>query len=226
MAYLPTSDNGLLDWALNFATLIVASPTTYGLEAEQAGGYQAQAQFFESALQAAIEPSTRTPVTVQAKNDAKTQLVELSRGLAMIVTNHPGVTNEQRVALGLTVRDREPSPVPPPSGSPDIDVLLVTGRTVTVRLHDASTPGRRKPANVAGAAVFSFVGETAPADPAVWTFQGNTTRTRFDVSFPADVPAGAKVWITAFWFNRRMQSGPGTPPVSTNLQYGGMAQAA
>ena len=95
-------------------------------------------------------------------------------------------------------------------------------------LHDALNPTRRgKPLGVAGASVFSFVGPTAPAELAAWKFEGNTTRTRVDVLFPADTPPGSKIWVCAFWFNPRAQAGPTSAPVSTNLPGGtGLAQAA
>jgi hypothetical protein len=40
------------------------------------------------------------------------------------------------------------------------------------------------------------------------------------------VVPGAKVWFTAFWFNGRKQSGLACAPVGTNIQFGGLSQAA
>ena len=118
------------------------------------------------------------------------------------------------------------TPIPVPSSAPDIDIVSVSGRSVKIRLHDAASPTRRgKPPLVSGAAVFSFVGATAPTDPAQWKFEGNMTRTVVNVVFPGTVAAGAQVWITAFWYNPRAQQGPGTPAVGTNLA-GGAAMAA
>jgi hypothetical protein len=66
----------------------------------------------------------------------------------------------QRVQLGLTVVDEELTPVARPSDPPKLSLLPSFGRTVRVRLRDMSSPDRRgKPDGVAGAAVFSYVGE-------------------------------------------------------------------
>jgi hypothetical protein len=46
-----------------------------------------------------------------------------------------------------------------------------------------------------------------------------------DVEFPADAANGATVWLTAFWFNPRAQSGPACQPISTNIP-GGLSMAA
>jgi hypothetical protein len=62
------------------------------------------------------------------------------------------------------------------------------------------------------------VGATAAADISAWKFEGNTGRTNVEVVFPSTVAAGAVVWLTAFWFNGRKQSGPACAPVSTNVQ--------
>ena len=54
-------------------------------------------------------------------------------------------------------------------------------------------------------------------------------RTVFDVEFPATVAAGAQVWLCAFWFNPRSQSGPACQPISAYLAggvTGSQAQAA
>jgi hypothetical protein len=37
------------------------------------------------------------------------------------------------------------------------------------------------------------------------------------------VKKGAAVWITAFWFNPRKQSGPAAEPVSANLPGGSVS---
>ena len=138
----------------------------------------------------------------------------------------PGTTNTQRSDLGLTVRNPEPTPIPPPASAPNIDVLSVDENTVRIRLHDPANPTRRgKPAGVDGAAIFSFVGDDAPTAEATWRFEGNTTRTAINVTFPNTGAPGSKVWFTAFWFNERKQSGPAATPVGTNLP-GGAAMAA
>jgi hypothetical protein len=139
----------------------------------------------------------------------------------------PAVTDAQKVQLGITVRKTTPSPVPPPSTAPTLTVAAVAGRTASVRLGDAQNPHRRgKPAGVAGASVFSFVGAVAPADLNAWKFEGNVGRPEIDITFPSTLAAGTTVWLTAFWFNNRKQSGPACDPVSANLPGGGVSQLA
>ena len=42
---------------------------------------------------------------------------------------------------------------------------------------------------------------------------------------PADTAAGAKVWLTAFYFNERKQNGPACAPVGAVINYGGTLPA-
>jgi len=227
--YLPAREADLLQWSTNFDTRINAGALNYGLTVPQAAAYTVLHDAFAAAYATANEPITRTPAAITTKNTAKNALIRGVGGireLAAIVQAFPGTTDTERVELGLNVRDTEPTPIPPPSVAPGLSVSLVTGRTVKVRVFDALVPSSRsKPEGVLGASVYSYVGETAPVDIDSWKYEGSTTRTTIDVEFPATVANGSRVWLTAYWTNPRLESGPPCQPVSTNIA-GGLAQAA
>ena len=225
-SYIPSRDAELVTWSTNFDTKITAAPTDYGLTAPQATAYAAKHTAFVTAYQTASNPDTRSPTNVLAKDMARSALVAEARMLARIVQATPAVTPEQKSELGLTVRDVEPSPIPAPDFAPAINILSAVGNMVNVRIYDPVNPTRRgKPLGVAGAAIFTHIGENPPADISAWTFEGNQSRTAFTINFPAGTAAGAKVWVTAFWFNAKLQRGPASAPASTNLP-GGSAMAA
>jgi hypothetical protein len=224
--FLPSREAELVTWVGTFKALITATPTSYGLTAGQATTYGTLATNFVTAYNLANADATRSPSNIVAKDDAKALLIANTRLLARIVQATPTVTAQQKSDLGLTVRDTQPSPIPPPATAPDIDIVSTVGSTVKLRLHPAGEPTRRgKPAGVAGAAVFSFVGAVAPTEESAWTFQGLTTRTTVDITFPGTVAPGAKVWFTAFWRNPRDQNGPAATPVTTNIPGGGAMAA-
>ncbi|MGC4033573.1 MAG: hypothetical protein QM754_17945 [Tepidisphaeraceae bacterium] len=66
----------------------------------------------------------------------------------------------------------------------------------------------------------SYVGEVPPTDPSLYKFEGSTTKRDFEVQFPATVPAGATVYVCAFWFSPTAMSGPACTPQKAVLQYG------
>jgi hypothetical protein len=223
-SFLPVKDATLLAWAQNFYAVANVAPTTYGLTAAQCTAFNTLVTNYQTAL-AACEPGVRNKSAVQAKNTAKAALKTNARLLAKLVEGTASVTNAQKAALGVNVRAM-PSPIPAPSVSPQLDIVSVTGRTVTIRLHSSETGKRGKPAGVKGAAIFSYVGATAPTDPSAYAFQGNTTKTVNVVAFPESTSAGTTVWLTAMWFNERAMSGPACEPVSATIQYGMSSMAA
>jgi hypothetical protein len=221
----PRTDAGLLAWSLNFSTLISATPTDYGLTMADATAYAAVHAAFGTAL-AACDPNARNKGAVVTKNAARTTLKNQAKLLASTIYGTATVTDSQKVTLGIPPR-AIPRPVPAPGVPPVLEVLSVNAWTVKIKLHAAGSGSRRgKPAGVIGASVFSFVGATPPEDMGSWKFEGNTGRSNIDVAFDNSNAPGTKVWMTAFWFNGRKQSGPACAPVPTNLQGGSVSMAA
>ena len=156
--FFPSSDTALLAWSLNFSTLITATPTAYGLTAALATAYGTLHTAYATAL-AAADPAVRTKSSVIAKNLARNSLKNDARLLAKLVEGTASVTDPQKAALGLNVKT-PPSPIPAPSDAPNLDVASVSGWTVKVKLHDATSGSKRgKPPGVTGATVFSYVGD-------------------------------------------------------------------
>ena len=220
--YLPAREAELVTWSNNFNTLVQANAVTYGLTLDQATDYSAAHAAFVAAYQIANDPLTRSPANIEDKNDKKAVMIELTRELVNIIQAFPGTTNKMRSSLGITVKDVTPTPTPVPEMAPQLDVAAVHGRRMSIRLRDAATGERKKPVGVTGATVLSYVGETIPEDMRLWHFEGNTNRANIDVIFEESVPMGAKVWITAFWFNRRSESGPASAPVSAHIGFGAL----
>jgi hypothetical protein len=221
----PTSDTALLQWSQNIVNLITPAPATYNLVAADVTTYTALHTAYSTAL-AGCDPAQRNRSAVVAKNAARAALKAGATLLANKVYASATVTDAQKTALGIPPR-KTPAPIPAPSTSPTLEVLSVNGWTVKIKLRQSGSGKKRgKPAGVSGASVFSFVGVDAPGDISAWKFEGNTGRTNIDVAFANTIAAGAKVWLTAFWFNGRKQSGPACAPVSTNLQGGSVSMAA
>src|SRR5436190_15636722 len=167
--FLPARDADLLAWSNNFKTKITANPTTYGLVAALATSYGTLHTNFQNAYNVIVDPTTRSPVNITLKDQAKANLIANARLLARQVQGTGAVTAAQKEDLGLNPRDTQPTPIPPPATAPTIDIVLVTGNTVKLRLHEAGESSKRgKPDGVDGAAVYSFVGATPPADESSW----------------------------------------------------------
>lgn len=223
-----TREADLLSWSTAFDTRITASPTDFGLDAAQATAYNALHSAFAAAYAIAIDPNSNSKRNVEVKNNAKQELLYGMGGawqLVNIIQAWPAINNDLRAELNIRIPDADPTPVPVPTELPDMDVISTFGHTIKMRVHDAKGGLRSKPAGVKGASIFFFVGDTAPSTVTEWSFAGNTTKNVFDVEVPSTTEAGAKVWLTAFWFNNRMQSGSAATPISIHIP-GGVSVAA
>lgn len=227
--FLPNNDSKLRAWADNFSTKITAQPVSYGLVAAQATAFAAVMATFDAALSVATTPATRTRGAIAAKDAAKKTMMANARDLARIINAFPSITNQQRIDLGLTPRSDtiSPVPVPVPQESPVLEVVSANGYNMRLKLRSVDSNRRGKPPGVDGATIFSFVGSAPPTDIAKWKYEGSTSITLFDMAFPPTVEGGSQVWLTAFWYNPRKQSGPACTPISAYIAGGvGVSMAA
>ena len=215
--YLPRRDPELGQWAANFSALITAAPTTYGLVAGDASTIATYVSAFTSALAVVNNPATKTKATVAAKDGAKAAMLDIVRGYAQQVRNNNGVSNADKTALGLTIPDRTPTVVPPPTSQPLLNIIGATPGVHTLRYADASTPdSRRKPVGTIGLQLFVAIGAGAVTDPAVAPFRAFVTRQPYGVSFePAD--HGKLATYFARWQNGKGEAGPWSNPVTFTI---------
>lgn len=206
--YIPSSDAALLAWSANFDTIITANPTDYGLIAGQATAYDVLNDAYAAAYAAAVNPGTRTPVTVAAKDVARANLVASARQLAQIARKYPGITNDLLSDAGLTVPDPIPSPIPAPTTVPVLSLIASGSLSQVLRFRDSvlSNP-RSKPDGVTSLQLFVKIGTEAPASPADCTFVGNFSRMPMTVSFDG-ADALKNAYYIARWINAKGQTGP------------------
>lgn len=208
----PAKEAELLTWSAQFSAKITATPTAFGLDAGQATAYAALHASYASAFATANDSTTNSKAAIIAKNNRKEALLNGPGGaweLVDVCQHWPDMTDALRGELNIRIPDTTPTPIAPPAQPPLVSILSTSGRTMEIRLRDKVNPDRRgKPVGVAGATVLYFVGENTPADPSQWMFLLNESRTKFYADIPPVVPPGARVWINAFWFNNRKQSGP------------------
>lgn len=218
--YLPSRDALLQSFTDNMGRIVSTDPVPFGITPQQATDYVALQAEFATKLVAATEPSTRGKRTVFEKDDSKKRLVKRTREFAMTIGKSMNVSNGQRQELGLPILPATRSTVNPPTQKPIAVVTSVDGRTVGMELrHNAERPG--KAPNAVASTVFTYIGETPPSGADGWTFALNTTKTKFNIHFPASA-VGQTAWITVFWRNAKDQSSPASTPVMVSLPAGGV----
>ena len=214
---VPEGNEALQTWANNYSAKITATPTAYGLVAGDATALAALVSDYSTRLASALNPATKTKVTVAAKNTSKAALIARCRQLARIIKANPTVTNAQREELGLHVRDSVPTPVPPPVTHPVVSIDKLGSLQSSLRITDEMTPSSRaKPDGVQGAYLYVKIDGTAPATPDDCKFAGTATRNQHVISFPSG-SAGKTFYVLAQWVNHKLEAGPVSSVVSSTI---------
>ena len=218
--YIPPKDADLAAWAQNFSDLITAAPTTYGLQPSDAVTIAASNSTWQAAYLVAVTPSTRTEVTVAAKNAAKVAFVALARTYSSQIRLNPGVLNSDKLALGLNLPNNSPSPIPPPVTWPIVSIPTGGPGLHEIRYADSSTPSTRgKPANAVQMQLFRGVAAAAIPDPADCQFLAGVTRQPYQSIFSDPADAGKVATYFARWLTRNGEVGPWSAGVSMTIAF-------
>ena len=222
---IPAREGEFLEYTGTLGRKVAVSPDNFGVPAKQSSDYLALWDAFNLAYQKTVDRETRSPASTTAKETARKALLAATRSIIDVMQAWPAMTDNKRSQLGITIRDRTPTPVPPPTEPPVLEVIGVDGHAITVKIKRTGT-GRGRPAGAAFATLMSYVGETWSSDERDWHTEGNTTRAVTTLVLPQSVLPGTKVWLSATWSNPRAQTGPAAEPVSTFVQFGGLRKAA
>ncbi len=216
--YIPHPDGEFDAWQDNFITYASANAAALGLDplidiapltAAQTTWTTERAA--NTAAQAAAESAR------QAKDAARAGLEGVIRPLVARLQSSAAVDDAERQALGITVRDTEPTPVGPPKTRPVVSVDTSQRLQHTIAFADEATPTRKaKPAGVRGAQIWVKIGDPAPLDPSELTFLATDTRTPYLAQFDgADANKVAHYMLR--WDSTRGEPGPWSETASATI---------
>lgn len=192
-SYVPIRDTDLNTWSINFTTLITANPTLYGLLAADAVTISNVVLPWNAAYATAVNPGTRTPTSVNAKNTARSQMLAVVRPYSMQIRNNAGVSDDDKIALGLNVPSSARTPIPVPATSPLCSIMAATPGGFTVRFQDPNSPSttRSKPFGARNVQFNIGYGLVPVVDPALTALAVNVTTQPFFL--PTDPAMAGKV---------------------------------
>jgi len=215
--FIPREDTLALAWMQTFAGGIAAGPALYMLSPADAAAISAAVDAFDVALQVVLDPAERTKVTVAAKDDARRSAEQICRQYAGLIKLNAGVSDPDKIAIGVRPVNTSRDPVPVPQSSPLLNIIAATPGAQTLRYADASTPDKRaKPFGAASLQLFVSVGEAASADPEQAKFLGAYTTNPIGIGFEAGDDGKIATYF-ARWASRRGDTGPWSAPVSMRI---------
>ena len=217
--YIPATDSGFLAWSINFESIIDGDFAALGLTGGQAAAYTVLDTAYQAAYAAAVNPATRTPVTVQAKDNAKTDAIANARVLAQIIKSNPAVSDATLISLGITVDIFPPTPVPTPTTFPLLDLLNATPGVHKLQYRDSDTPlSKAKPPGAKLMELYQAVGVAVAPDPSTAVFLATYTKSPLLVAQdPANV--GKVATYFARWLTQTGLVGPWSSGVSLTIAF-------
>jgi hypothetical protein len=206
--YLPRSDRGFLDWINNFLRYLMARVTKFNVPQSEYDGLDGERNTYAQKLEVAIADATRTPLSIQGKNVAKRVLEKHSRKFVKeyLIDNHL-LTEEDLKMLGLPIHDTQPTPAPPITTHPKVEVAYKQLQQHIITVRDEEGKSTAKPKHAAGFEIWRKVGGTAPVDDPEWQLAGMALRSPHTLNY-REAESGERVYYRARWINTRGLPGP------------------
>jgi len=215
--YIPAEDSLFRTWAENFAAGISAAPALYMLTAANATSIQGVVDDFVAALTTSSNEATRTKATIIAKDDARAIAETLCRQYAMLIKDNVGITDSDKVNIGVRPINPNREPIECPQTSPLLAILGNTPGSQTLRYADTNTPdSRAKPFGASELQLFRAIATEEPAPLASAQFYGKFTKNPIAVQF-AEADDGKIATYYARWASVRGEVGPWSLPASMRI---------
>jgi len=215
--YIPSSDANSNSWAINFAGLVNASPTSYGLVAADATTLVALQGSWEAAYSEHQSAQNAAKAATEEKDDSRSALEEDVRGLVRRIQATPSVTDSQRVMLGITVSDSTLTARAMPASRPVATVDTGERLRHTIHFRDESSPtSKARPKGARGCEIWVKIG-SAPTDvPTDMTFLALDTATPYLAEY-SSADAGKMAYYMLRWVNTDDEKGPWSETVEATI---------
>jgi hypothetical protein len=175
------------------------------------------ANSFKNALTVTSDPATRTATTIAVKDDTRATAEALCRQYAINIKFNAGISDSNKIAIGVRPVNPNRSPINVPASSPLLNVVGATPGSQTVRYADTSTPDSgKKPFGAVQLQLFVAIGTTPTNDETTAQLYGQFTKNPVGVAFdPAD--DGKVATYFGRWVSRKGDVGPWSLPVSMRI---------
>lgn len=205
-AYIPAKDADFAVWLQNFATLIAATPTNYGLVTGDATIISAANAAFQAAYLLATNPATRTAPTIADKDTQRASATATVQPYAQQISKNMGIDNSLKLGVGVNLPNPTRTPVPPPTTAPVLAHVASIPGQMTLGYADTSTPASKaKPPGATGLELRQTIGTAPAVSPDAADPVQVITKSPTAVSYASgDVGKIATLW--GRWVTR---SGPG-----------------
>jgi uncharacterized small protein (DUF1192 family) len=178
------------------------------LTSAQGLSIQAAVDDFVDKLAICSNEATRTRPTVAAKDDARSACESLCRQYAILIKDNAGISDDDKIAIGVRPVNPNREPVDCPQTSPLLNIIGATPGSQTLRYADSNTPdSKAKPFGASELQIFLAVGTTENAPLSDARFYGKFTKNPIAVEF-GEADNGKFATYYARWASVRGETGP------------------
>lgn len=175
--YIPRKEGDIIPWTENFIAVANANIVILGLVAADITAVTTKKSDYSTKLNNSIAKQAEAKAAVEAKNSSKDQLVTNIRVLAKQIQARPGVPNNIKEQLGLTVPDPTPTPTLPVPPT-ELSAKISTTGLANIKWN--------RNGNVSGTV---FLVEFSNNYSTGWRIIGSTTKTTYET--PLLEPSGS-----------------------------------
>ena len=214
---IPHGDEEFDTFINKLVTYIAGHATNLGVSTGMVTSLNAQLQSWSDDFADHQAKAAAALAATEVKNEDKEALTTTARAAIRIIQNNPAVTDEQRLLMGLPVRDTTRTRVPAPTTKPVVEIK--TGQHFQQVLHwrdEAQPKSKAKPAGVRGAQIWMWVGANVPADPADFRWLALDSATPYLHIHDAG-DAGKLAYYALRWENTHGETGPWSDVVSATV---------
>ncbi|MDR1746604.1 MAG: hypothetical protein LBR49_04965 [Tannerella sp.] len=206
--YLPRQDADLGPWATNFITQLTQKATAWNIPNTILSTLGTLNTTWQQKFTIVESPTTRTPVAIEAKNEAGEALREALRSTIneYIRYNHL-IPDTGRMELRLPIPKEDRTPSPDPTTHPAARVKPVEPLQLVISYFNDETESKAKPDGVHGVEIKWGFGDSPPADADELTNSVFDTRTPITLTFHGS-ERGRRVYFFLRWENTRGVKGP------------------
>ena len=214
--YIPAEDAEFRTWLESFANGIASKPHVYMLSQAQADSITEVAEDFFQKYATASNVETRTKASIIAKSNSRHVAESLCRMYAMQIKENVGISDEDKVNIGVRPINPSREPIECPQSWPVINVLGNTPGTQTLKYIDSVTEEKAKPFGATELQLFVAITANPDAPLSEARFYGKFTRNPIAVSFD-EGDDGKCATYYARWVSARGEHGPWSLPATMRI---------
>ena len=205
--YIPRSLAEFTLWADRFVNYFFTNAVKWGVSISDATDFKNLWDDTKVLIEKYEDPAQKTPIILGQRDAA----IKVFRSRVRDFVNHElhnrAVTDTDRRALGLQIRDANPTPIGPPTTMPTFILDLSIPRHIRFRYHDQDSHREAKPYGVNGAVVAWGLLDAPPVKQKDLPHTFLATRSPYTMEFEED-ERGKTLYIALCWQNVRGQLGP------------------